>query len=317
MLAEAKSFERAPAAPSTAFSTEPTLEFVIREGRVLIYPDVAAAILATTNYEHQRKIKPFRLHRHKTTIARGQWDSDNTIRFARFGGRLTLVDGQHRLTAIVETGVPCAFVVVISDVSSAAEIHRMYSRIDVDGNRSVADVLNAADPTAGREVSYEMRRGAYKAMDILANDFPHRRLKVGEAELVTKEDRVNCMTFWLDELEDYDAIVRGAQSQLRYPMRQPGIIAVALATFKHQPAKAQMFWQAVAENKLLKPGDPEQALVNFLLTSRKDDAAKVSERYTAQVWNAWYHRRPLTKVRKSPSEIRPIKIAGTPFQGAD
>jgi len=288
----------------------------LTEGRCVIAPDLAARILATANYVRQRKIKPFRLHRHKTTIGRGQWDPDNTIRFARFGRQLILVDGQHRLSAIVETGMPCGFIVVISDARSWDDVHRMYSRIDVDGNRSVADVLTAADPTAGRDVSYEMRRGAYKAMDLLANDFPHRKLKVGEAELVTKEDRVNCMAYWLDELEEYDTIVRGAQSQLRVPMRRAGVIAVALATLKHQNERARLFWGNVASNKLLRPGDPEQALVNFLLTCRMDDAANVGERYTAQAWNAWFHGRRFERVRKSAKDDRPIRVAGTPFQGA-
>lgn len=299
---------------STDFSHPPHLP-LIREGRMEVSPVMAARILAEANYVRQRKIKPYRLHRHKTTIARGQWDSDNSIRFANFKGQLILVDGQHRLTAIVETGVACGFVVIITDAETWGDVHRMYSRIDVDGNRSVADVLNAADPTAGRDISFEMRRGAYRAMDILANDFPHRRLKVGEAELVTKEDRVNCLAFWLDELDEYDAIVRRGQSQLRNSLRSPGVIAVALATLKHQHDKAAVFWQSVADNKLLRPGDPEQALINFLLTSRKDDAGYVTERYTAQAWNAWFGRKRLDKIRKSSANDRPIKLSGTPFQG--
>jgi hypothetical protein len=287
----------------------------IAEGRMTIDPALAARILAETNYVRQRKIKPFRLHRHKVTILRDQWDPDNTIRFASFGKQLVMVDGQHRLTGVYETGVPCAFIVVITPVKTWDEVHRLYSRIDVDGNRSAADVLNAADPTAGRSVSFEMRRGAYRAMDALANDFPHRKLKVGEAELITKEDRVNCMAFWLDELEEYDQIVRSAQSTLRNPMRKPGVIAVALATLKHQHDRAQLFWTRVAENKLLRPGDPEQALVNFLLTSRLDDAPHQAERYSAMAWDRWFRGHRLDKIRKSANEDRPIKIAGTPFQG--
>lgn len=314
MLAQTEKREsRASASSTPKIST--SLLTPIREGRMSIDPALAGLILSETNYTRQRKLKPFRLHRHRTTINRGQWDPDNTIRFARFGGRLILVDGQHRLNAIIDTNTTCSFIVVISEAKSLEDVHRMYSRIDVDGNRSTVDVLNAADPTNGRDISFEMRRGAYKAMDALANDFPHRRLKVGEAELVTKEDRVNCMAFWLEELEDYDAIVRAGQSQLRNAMRRPGIIAVALATLKHQHERAKLFWTAVAENKLLRPGDPEQALVNFLLTSRMDDAMRQGERYTAQAWNSWFHGRRLEKIKKSPADDKPIKIAGTPFQG--
>lgn len=289
--------------------------FPIVEGRAVIGPDLADRILSEMNYVRQRSIKPFRLHRHKTTIERGQWDPDNAIRFARFGKQLILVDGQHRLRAVVETASARQFIIVISDALTWDDVHKMYSRIDVDGNRSVADVLGASDPTNGRDVAFEMRRAGYRAMDTLANDFPHRRLKVGEAELVTKEDRVNCMAFWLDELEDYDGIVRHGQSHLRVALRRAGVVAVALATLKHQHDKAVLFWKAVAENKLLRPGDPEQALVNFLLTSRLDDAHHVGERYTAQAWNAWFQGRRLDKIRKAPNDDRPIKIAGTPFQG--
>lgn len=303
--------------PPPAAAKRKSLGTFIVEGRQVIGPELARVILAEANYKRQRKIKPFRLHRHRTVIGRGQWDPDNTIRFARFNGQLILVDGQHRLTAVVETECPCGFIVVVSDAKSEEEVHRMYSRIDVDGNRSVADALGAADPTAGREIGFELRRGAYRAMDILANDFPHRRLKVGEAELVTKEDRIVCLAFWLDELEQFNSIISDGQSSLRQAMRQPGVIAVALATLKHQPERARLFWSQVAANKLLKPGDPEQALVNFLLISRKDDGANVTERCVAQCWNAWFHGRRLERVRKSPEgSAAPIRVAGTPYQGA-
>lgn len=301
--------------PPLHFGAPPPRQMLVSEGRQTIGPELAERILAETNYSRQREVKPYRLHRHITCINRDQWDPDCSIRFKVLDGKLILVDGQHRLTALVKTGAAKTFIVVYSDAASEDEIHTVYSRIDVDGNRSIADVLAAADPTAGRDISFETRRNGYWAMEDLANDFPHKKLKVGENDLVTKEDRVVCMTFWLNELEQFDQIVRAGQSSLRKRLRTPGVVAVALATLKHQPMLAPRFWGSVADNKLLRPGDPEQALVNFLLTAKLNDGHRVSERGAVQAWNAWFGNRRLAAIKKDPRNERPIVIAGTPFAG--
>lgn len=304
------------AGPATRIAPrEPPLEEILTEGRRFIDPTTAARIAAEANYSRQRKLKPFRLHRHLKAVVKDQWDPDCTIRFGLLGGKLILIDGQHRIDVVVQTGRTLPFIVVITPFNSEAELHTAYSRIDADGNRSVVDVLAAAGPTDGRDISFEMRRHAYFAMDALANDFPHRKLKVGENDLVSKEDRIVCLQYWLDQIEAYDAIVRDGQPNLRIRLRRPGIVAVALATLKHQRERAECFWGAVANNDLLKAGDPEQAMVSFLLTASLNDGFRIAERGAAQAWNAWFNGRRLHSIKKSGDTTRPILIAGTPFQG--
>lgn len=294
------------------------LTSAIPEGRVTFTPDLAKRVLDEANYQRQRTIKPTRLWRQVTRLQRpGQWDPDFSIRFMRFGGQLILVDGQHRLAAIVETQIAASMRVVVTLAQTWAEVNAAYARIDVDdGNRSATDILNATDPTAGREIGSELRSRAFSAVETLANNFPHKRLNVGESAIVTKDDRLAALSFWLDELEIYDDIIKNSQRSLRNRMRQPGIVAVALATLNGQPDRAQIFWRIVGENKLLKPGDPEQAFVNFLLVARMNIGAHIAERGATQAWNAWFHGRRLQQIKRDAErQQRPIVIDGTRFRG--
>jgi len=82
---------------------------------VLITPDMAKTFLA--NNPNNRKIKNYRLQKYCNSIKNGEWTlSPQPISFSKEG---KLLDGQHRLTAIVLTGIPTKMVVAY-DVSDDA-----------------------------------------------------------------------------------------------------------------------------------------------------------------------------------------------------
>lgn len=292
----------------------------ITEGRKLITPEQAQIILDEMNYSRQRPIKPERLYRHISKIRRSQWDPDCLIRFCRLNGQLVLVDGQHRLTACVNTKTPIWVMVAITDVINEEEIHIIYSRIDEDGNRTVGDILKSRDPAPDLDILKSTLKAGYQAMKLLEEGFPHRKIPVGTASIVTKEDQVSALSPWLVELKIWDEIIISSQSNLRDGLRNQSVVAVALATLRHQRARATAFWTAVGKNELLKKGDPEQAFVNFLLGVRSKSSSEstpvLEYAYAASdAWNAYYKNRPLQVIRKTPR--RPIIINGTPYKGHD
>lgn len=299
-------------------TTSPALAELLQEGRLVIEPELARQVLAEANYSRQRALSQGNVHKFREQIRNGEWLDTGSIQFVRLDGKLFLVDGQHRLHAIADVDQAMPLVVLISEVKTEAELHLRYSRIDAPDHapRSTRAGLDAYDPIAEFELSKELRQACQAAMGILANRFPHRRLAVVEKALPTREAHNKMLTGWGAEAAAYDAILRDGTQNLRRPLRSPGVVAVALATLRHFPKRAPTFWRQVAENNLLSAGDPEQALVNFLLVSDLGARAHAAERGAATAWNAWFAGRKLASIRLSPDSL-PIKIAGTPYQGRD
>jgi hypothetical protein len=97
-----------------------------------ITPELAAEILARTSTRN-RKLSRNSLERYSSHLRGGQWRlNGETIKLTPNG---QLIDGQHRLTAIMQTGI-AADVLVAYNVSAEAQ-----SSIDRGKARSIADTL--------------------------------------------------------------------------------------------------------------------------------------------------------------------------------
>jgi len=101
---------------------------------VRITPSVAADYLKHNT--HNRPLRKDYVTELAMTMRRGEWSlNGETIKFAKNG---TLLDGQHRLSAIVESRVPVDLV-VIRDVDDNA-----FATIDMNRKRTAADALAIA-----------------------------------------------------------------------------------------------------------------------------------------------------------------------------
>lgn len=97
----------------------------------MISPRRAAELLAANTAN--RKIRRAVVERYARDMAAGRWNFDGSpIRFSKGG---ELIDGQHRLTALIESGVTLPFVVIYD---LALEVR---DSIDTGAGRSAGDVL--------------------------------------------------------------------------------------------------------------------------------------------------------------------------------
>lgn len=99
--------------------------------RMLVTPEMAAEMLAKNT--HNRRLNPQRVSEYARDMVAGKWPyNGESIKVTHDG---TIVDGQHRLEAIVLSGVTIE-TEVISDLPLAVQY-----TIDVGRGRSVADQL--------------------------------------------------------------------------------------------------------------------------------------------------------------------------------
>lgn len=97
-----------------------------------ITPQRARELLASNL--HNRNLSKTRVHYYAEIMKRGEWDGKNgeSIKIAEDG---TLVDGQHRLAAVVESGVPVVMMVVYNVSIESQET------LDQGRARTLSDML--------------------------------------------------------------------------------------------------------------------------------------------------------------------------------
>ena len=81
-------------------------------------------------------------------------------------------------------------------------------------------------------------------------------------------------------------------------MRSTGILAVALYTLRHQPARAREFWMGLAEHDGLRKNDPRATLYSDILT-RTMATGSIRQRVQqpALAWNAFCEGRDLKIIK--------------------
>lgn len=96
-----------------------------------VTPSLAAAWLERNT--SNRPLRISRVEAHVEAMKRGEWKfNGDPIRFAIDG---TLLDGQHRLSAVVKSGIAQKFVVINGLPSD------VFSTIDIGSNRGASDIL--------------------------------------------------------------------------------------------------------------------------------------------------------------------------------
>lgn len=293
----------------------PQLPFagIIREGRVLIGPDLAERILCETNYEGQRKIAQSQVETYAEMMERGIWLPGGQIAFGRLNGALHLVNGQHRLAAVKASGKAQEFQILIVNAANAAALRELYWRFDaVMRQRSTQQILAASGVANAEAVSKGMASAVYQAISFITNDM---RTPAGghraPAQMRIIDARMEACTPWWDEARLYDQVLGGASGTLKRKLMVGSVVAVALVTLKHQREKAKEFWSTLAANDGLRKGDPRHTLVNFLLTTHDKGSGEQHMAACAAAWNAFLGRRSLIAIRPTS----PVKINGTPFDG--
>lgn len=111
-----------------------------------ITPTLAAEILETMTYDRQRPVRQNHIQYLLQEMQRGTF-KPGAIEIRVVGDRRYLIDGQHRLGAIVLSGQSFPMVLIEQRVNSLDEVAADYSRTDRGQGRSYDDTFRARDLT--------------------------------------------------------------------------------------------------------------------------------------------------------------------------
>jgi hypothetical protein len=225
-----------------------------------------------------RKLRKHRVAQYTDAMKRGLWEIQNDAITISKSGKL--LNGQHRLTAIVESNQPCQCLVLRGVDDSA------YTSIDSGLGRSVNDALAAAGMPANATHITPMARTMI-CMEAGLNPMDSNSMSLVQrhdiVEYVNKNDEMLDWALSLSRRAD------GAVGGIRHAW---GVFAI-LAAQKHGREKVDTFINLVIDGAGLKPGESPLALRNWLSRQRGQwsrQASKTNIAVYISAFNKWMTR---------------------------
>ena len=293
------------------------LASIIKDGsRLMVTPALAERIIAECFYAPQ-EARDIGGEQHirllAAEIAAERFTAGTQIHFGAVGDKLYLLDGNHRIRAVIAAGKPVEFSILRDDVSSVAALGPLYWRHDFI-SRSRQMVLAGIVSGKGEGLGKTRMKAVMAALPVLATNFVRGPNNEVRNAMRSPDVRLASYRSWVKHAELYFDAVAGGLGKLGHRFNRTGVLAVGMATFKHQPIKAEEFWRTLAADDGLRQGDPRKTLLRHLtesiVSNKVGDGRVDSAVATAICWNAWFEGRSLTLVRSAATNFY---IAGTPY----
>lgn len=261
-------------------------------------PAIAAALLKGN--VKNRTLTPRAKDQMRGAMERGEWRLSPDAIHVSDEGRL--FNGQKRLTAVLESGVKCPFIVLIGGDQHDQEItdtgqKRIFAHmLQLRGEKNT-NLLAAATASvwAYENIGIPL---AYKGLASRAPTIPQ-----------------------LFEALDRHPLLRDVTSRRRGVVGIPPGLYVALCylMLRADEEDANFFYERLADGVELKPGSPILTLRNRLMNEAQKEGhglnSKVIAAFVVRAWNAWVAGEQLTKLQWKAGGARPNRfprIAGCP-----
>ncbi len=295
----------------------------------MIAPADAARMLETMKYEHQRPYRLKRAQAYADEMSAGAFRELTQIFIAIYRGRHIILDGQHRLNAVILSSVPVLFTVVEKDVDTEEELAQLYSTTDVGIRRTPGDIYGAH--ALGEEFGLSRSMLDYFGAGI--KFMMSGCMRVGEQ--MRADAVIPHMRTYAPYMQDYytmllDSVV---STTVFSQCRRSSTVAAALLTLKFAAPKADRegrpsvreFWLGTLKDDGLRQGDPRKAAYQHLSQSRTQASRatrqnfvvrqRYSVHYLGNCFNA-YIRGESLKYAKVMDESAPLNIYGVPSNPA-
>ena len=284
----------------------------VKTKEMLITPIIAKEWIENYSFENQRKVRPHWVSFLADEMKSGGFQSHTSIQVViDRNGHHTVTDGQHRLRAIVQSGIPQVFLVVFRDGDPGRE----YTMHDRGMPRTIIDVFSALDLPTQLGLHSKNVRYLGSAAKFILSDFTQKQAKIHDDVLLS------CMREYAPAAQEYFQCVTGGEDRLRDPLRRIATVSIGLVTFRYAPGVAWNFWRGISLNDGLRNGDPRKVAHTHLTTTRSynarvaDGLTSVRPEYSAQYlcncWNAWVENRKITKTLVKSDSV--INCALTPL----
>lgn len=293
--------------------TEATLGKLSVEQR-LITPEEARDLRAACHFDRQRSLRYGQVQRLVEEMSRGWFLAGTPIWFCVLPNRsMLLVNGNHTLEAVAESGIPVVLTCIYQKVASINEAGAAYACFDIQRVRSF---LNSAQATGVGEgitgLTYVLG-----AVGIIAAGFSLETMRADRFLGASRRLRLDLVEEYRRPAELLHSWASGAPSSNVKILTKASVLSVALATAKYQPSAAEEFWRELLFDDGLKAGDPRKVMLrqmnsNTIARGSGNEARRYLVFLAAACWNAFFEGREVSHV-KAGALVQFPGILGTPW----
>lgn len=259
----------------------------------VIGPGRAQELLSRNS--RNRRVKSGRVAQFAGAMRRGEWSlNGESIKLSRNG---VLLDGQNRLLAIVEAGVPVETVVVYGLEENAQET------VDMGTRRSFADILTMRGEAQAKDLA-----SAVGALHRYLNDYEVAdvRLRGYGGGLNTAQSPTSQQL--LAVLDAHPGLRDGmpVANQVRKQIKvQRGLTAALYYIFRQiDEVDAETFFARLADGKGLEDGDPILVLRKTIIRDAMATHPSINRgrlwALTVKAWNFWRNGDRISLLRFQP-----------------
>jgi hypothetical protein len=255
-----------------------------------VTPTLARAWLSQNSTN--RSLRKQLIRTYANEMLAGRWRI--TGEAIQFGTDGRLLNGQHRLNAVIMADTPVTLLVV-SGVDPGAQLV-----MDSGAKRTASDALgligvpNSAITAATARIALSV---AYSPDALGSYNASHSEI----AE-------------WVDEHPQVHAAATFASTNSKRIACQPSLISYCyMVTAGLDPFAANSFWTAVAEQVAAYPGDPAVALARRLNVARREREKLPKAALLSMIYRAWNSRRDgrpmsIVKVNSPAGGLIPVPV---------
>lgn len=282
----------------------------VAEGNITITPELAREILKDCRFDGQRTVFGHQVSLLKTMMARGEWIPRDQITFCETpDGRQYLVNGYHRMNAIVEFGAAVEMTARVIRVPDMATVRGVYATFDISTRkRTDAEILKASGIIERYGLRPEVARAVLNAAPLIANRCHYYNYQNMPAENRGVLHRIQTAEGYWQTGKAYAEHLANARPDQRRRLLIAAITAVGILTVRYQPKLAAEFWPVVAtmasqDGSPISIDDPRLVLAKAIGERKYQHNMKDGEvpepcYHVAQAWNAFYDGRGIKIVRK-------------------
>lgn len=278
---------------------------------VSVTPELAKKWLSDNDFARQRVVRDHHILTLAEEIEAGNFIAHSAIVFAQFGQERYLIDGQHRLNAIVLAGKNVSMTILTKIAESKSQIERWYASIDQGLKRSARDAIKAQNIHEELGVSERHAGRLSAAVKLIASGFQ----EVGKGTAAKTAGRSNLvvsdlMMEWASESREYYSLIAGGEKSRMYLFDRAAVIASALITLRYVPEKAKEFWRGMAQDDGLAREDPRKRFLLWL--DENKERPLLTAKAFAVAWRAFCEDRQIALIRFTATQ--PVKFVGVPLE---
>lgn len=289
---------------------------------VTLGPSEAKAWLSNYKADVQRPTSNAWVKRLANEMKVGGFLPDSVIQLRKLKGDTYLIDGRHRLHALVESGTEQRFVVIEDNVENEHTLLETFRKVNSGRGVTNLDYFVAAQIPEQTGLSKTQIRRLSGAIGHIAGKFAE-----ASARDVDLDTRMTLIYRYADAVAWYFESTASRVTNLSTSLSWGAVIGVGIITF-HESAnvysleKVDAFWEGTSRMMNKYQGDPRGVAASFLMRtcpagSNRRSAGQEPRtwayiaRYLAGCFNAWVEDRSINRI--VPNVDKPIVINGSEF----